>query len=103
MANPANYQRSGTEPIRSNQNVKRSDSLNKGLNESGTPTGGRKVSEATTRRSTELNGGLGTSGTKTGGLSTFDATVKSAAWTTSFKGGANAHPAKMDTFNDESV
>jgi hypothetical protein len=46
MANPANYQRTGTEPIRSNHQVKRSTDLNPGLKDSGTPSGGTKNTRA---------------------------------------------------------
>lgn len=42
MASPANYRGTGTEPIRSNENVKRSTTLNPGLTASGKPSGGTK-------------------------------------------------------------
>ena len=100
MGNPANYQRNGTEPIRSNQNVKRSTDLNPGLTKDGTPTGGRKVSEATTLRSSTLNGGLTASGAKSGGLSVYDATVKSGALNSGNGGNKDVWPAKLDSFDD---
>lgn len=75
----ANYERSGTEPIRSNQQIKRSDSLNKGLTASGTPSGGTKNLRAyeATKQSMDLKKGVG--------------------------GAKSVWPAKVDSFLDESV
>jgi hypothetical protein len=79
MATPANYQRTGTEPIRSNQQIKRSDTLNKGLTASGTPAGGTK------------------------NLRAYEATKASMSLKKGNGGAKNVWPAKVDSFLDESV
>lgn len=61
MATGPNYSRSGTEPIRSNQQVKRSTTLNPGLTDSGTPSGGTKNTRAyeATKQSMNLKKSVG--------------------------------------------
>lgn len=104
MASPANYQRSGTEGIRSNERTLRSTDLNPGLTGSGTGVGGTSPGTATTKRSSTLNPGLAAAGAKSGGLSVYDATVKASTLLKQGNGGTrDVWPAKVDSFADARV